>query len=77
MLSFNPIFFPFVTPLNWCVRSVNKKQYRLFAFWDKREEGETLVVSTHGILKKTSKIPKKEIAKAEKIREQYFNDDKN
>jgi phage-related protein len=44
--------------------------YRLFAFWDKREN--TFVVCTHGILKKTQKTPKKEIEKAERIRKQYL-----
>lgn len=46
--------------------------YRLFAFWD--TEIEALVVATHGIVKKTQKTPKKEIEKAEKLREEYFND---
>ncbi len=45
--------------------------YRLFAFWDK--DGDTLVIATHGIIKKTQKTPSKEIAKAEKIRKQYFD----
>jgi phage-related protein len=44
--------------------------YRLFAFWDK--EQEAVVVATHGIIKKTQKTPSKEIAKAEKIRQKYF-----
>lgn len=44
----------------------NSNEYRLFAFWDKREN--TFVVCTHGIVKKTQKTPKKEIEKAEKIR---------
>lgn len=44
--------------------------YRLFAFWDK--EDETLVVATHGLIKKTQKTPAKEIAKAEEIRKRYF-----
>lgn len=47
------------------------KSYRLFAFWD--TETEAFVIATHGILKKTQKTPKKEIAKAEAIREIYFN----
>jgi len=50
----------------------NKKYYRLFAFWDKTDKIETIVISTHGIVKKTDKIPKSEIEKAEKIRKQYF-----
>ena len=49
------------------------KQYRLFAFWDKTEKTETLVVSTHGIVKKGSKVPKAAIEKAEQIRKDYFN----
>lgn len=44
--------------------------YRMFAFWDK--DGETLVVATHGLVKKTQKTPKKEIEKAEKIRNEYL-----
>lgn len=44
--------------------------YRLFAFWDK--DSETLVIATHGIIKKTQKTPSKEIARAEEIRRKYF-----
>ena len=49
-------------------------QYRLFAFWDKSDNKETLVISTHGIVKKVSKVPKTEIDKAEKIRTDYLKD---
>lgn len=45
-------------------------KYRLFAFWDTEEE--TLIIATHGIIKKTQKTPLKEIAKAEAIRKEYF-----
>ena len=34
---------------------------------------ETLVISTHGIIKKVSKVPKSEIEKVERIRKEYFN----
>ncbi len=51
-----------------------KQQIRLFAFWDKTESKRTLVIATHGILKKTSKVPKKEIEKATMIRNKYFED---
>lgn len=44
--------------------------YRLFSFWDK--DKETLIVATHGIIKKTQKTPSKEIARAEEIRRIYF-----
>ncbi len=59
----------------WEFRTLyNKKQYRLFAFWDKMEDRVTIVVATHGIIKKTQKTPKKEIAKAEELRRKYFED---
>jgi phage-related protein len=47
-------------------------QYRLLAFWDKTEKMETLVLATHGIIKKVDKVPKKEIEKAKQIRADYF-----
>ena len=50
------------------------KQIRLLSFWDKTEKSETLVVATHGFIKKTKKTPKSEIEKAEKIREKYFKE---
>jgi len=52
----------------------NKSYYRLLAFWDKSEKNDAVVVSTHGLIKKTDKIPKSEIEKAERIREKYFNE---
>ena len=47
-------------------------QYRLLAFWDKTSKAETLVVSTHGFIKKRSKVPDVEIQKAMNIRSNYF-----
>lgn len=44
--------------------------YRLLAFWD--TQNDTLVVCTHGFLKKTQKTPEKEIAKAEAARQEYL-----
>lgn len=59
----------------WELRTLfNGSCYRLFSFWD--TETETLVIVTHGILKKTQKTPQKEIAKAERIRQEYFKDKK-
>ena len=46
-------------------------QYRLFAFWDKSKRLKTLVIATHGIVKKTDKVPESEIAKAIEIKKQY------
>lgn len=49
-------------------------QYRLLAFWDKTDATETLVVSTHGFIKKRSKVPDSEIQKAKQTRTKYFAD---
>ncbi|HET9058090.1 MAG TPA: type II toxin-antitoxin system RelE/ParE family toxin [Chitinophagaceae bacterium] len=57
----------------WEFRTLyNSKAYRLFAFWDKVDGKDTLVIVTHGILKKTQKTPLKEIKKAEDIKKQYL-----
>jgi phage-related protein len=66
----------------WEFRTLyNKTYFRIFAFWDKTEKidssyseqaKQTLVLATHGIIKKTAKTPEKEIEKAENIRLRYF-----
>ncbi len=54
----------------WEFRILYKRtKYRLFAFWDSKRN--SYVVCTHGIIKKTDKIPQKEIDKAEKTRIKY------
>ena len=35
-------------------------------------EQNTLIVATHGMIKKTQKTPSKEIAKAEEIKRKHF-----
>lgn len=47
-------------------------QYTPLAFWDKTDKTETLVLATHGIIKKTDKVPKADIEKAKKIMAEYF-----
>ena len=62
----------------WEFRTLyNKSYYRLFAFWDKDDSQETLVISTNGLIKKTSKVPKSDLEKAERLRKEYFNDKNN
>ena len=59
----------------WEFRTLYKGiQYRLLAFWD--TDAETLVIATHGFVKKTQKTPSKEINKAEAIRKLYFTSKK-
>ena len=65
--------FKKLTDFIWEFRTLyNSKAYRLFSFWDKIDGKETIVVATHGILKKTQKTPPKEIKKADEIRKQYL-----
>jgi len=49
-------------------------QYRLLAFWDKTNSENTLVISTHGFIKKHSKVPDNELQKAKQLRIKYFED---
>lgn len=50
----------------------NGNAYRMFAFWDKSNAQDTLVVATHGMIKKNQKTPINEILNAERIRKNYF-----
>ena len=61
----------------WEFRTLFSRNYiRFFAFWDKSGKEDIVVITTHGIIKKTGKTPKKEIEKAERIREGYFKNKK-
>jgi hypothetical protein len=42
------------------------------AFWDKVDNKETLVMATHGFIKKVDNVPENEIERAGRIRERYF-----
>lgn len=57
----------------WEFRTLYKRtHYRFFAFWDKTDKTKVVVISTHGLIKKTGKTPKGEIAKAENLMELFF-----
>ena len=67
----DPRIFKKITKTIWEFRTESDgKQHRLLAFWDTHRD--TLIVATHGFTKKTQKTPPKEIARADKIREEYF-----
>jgi phage-related protein len=73
-LENDPKLFKKLTDDIWEFRTLYQGiQYRLFAFWDKTDKSETLVLSTHGMIKKVSKVPKAQIEKALKIRTEYFD----
>jgi phage-related protein len=46
--------------------------YRLFAFWAKSKKDRALVIITHGLIKKTEKTPKADLAKSLRLRTSYF-----
>jgi phage-related protein len=50
-----------------------KMQIRLLAFWDKTDREKTLVVVTHGFIKKSSKVPMSKIEQALVLRNLYFD----
>jgi phage-related protein len=52
------------------------QQIRLLAFWDKTNNKTTLVLATHGFIKKVDKIPSNEIKRAVSIRNRYFENNK-
>lgn len=57
----------------WELRTFhNGLQVRFLAFWDKTDNVQTLVIATHGFIKKVDKVPANEIDRALKIRNKYF-----
>ena len=71
----DPELFKKLTNTIWEFRTLyNKTYYRLFAFWNKGQN--TLVVATHGLIKKTGKTPQADLDKAERIRQQFLNEKK-
>ncbi len=71
----DPELFKKLTDEIWEFRTLYQGlQYRLLAFWDKTNTENTLVISTHGFVKKRSKVPDNEILKAKQLRTKYFED---
>lgn len=71
----NPELFKKLNNEIWEFRTLYQGlQYRLLAFWDKTSSTETLVISTHGFIKKRSKVPDNEIQKAIALRTKYFEE---
>lgn len=71
--EFNPKLLKKLSSNIWELRTLYSGiQYRLLVFWDKRDAKETLIVATHGFIKKSAEVPVKEIEKAEKIRNRYL-----
>jgi len=59
----------------WELRTLyHGAQYRLLTFWDKTSTQRTLVVATHGFIKKQGKVPSGQIQKAKKLMLRYFKE---
>ncbi len=50
------------------------RQIRLFAFWDATDKNSTLVIATHGAIKKSDRIKRNDFDRALQWKERYFND---
>lgn len=73
-LTNDPALFRKLSGNIWEFRTrYNHVQYRLFAFWDRSTEKTTLVIVSHGFIKKSQKTPKNEMDRAEQLRKMYFN----
>jgi phage-related protein len=74
----DPKLFKKLTNEIWEFRTKYRgSQIRLLAFWDKRENKNTLVIASHGFIKKVDKVPTKEIERATRLRIEYFEKTKN
>ncbi|MCE4215962.1 type II toxin-antitoxin system RelE/ParE family toxin [Aquirufa antheringensis] len=72
-LTNDPKLFKKLTTEIWELRTVFAGlQFRLLAFWDKSNNKETLVIATHGFIKKSDKVPASEIRRAVDLRKKYF-----
>ena len=73
-VELDPNLFKKLTDDIWEFRTVYQGlHYRLLAFWDKSASVKTLVVATHGFIKKRSKVPNNEIQKARLSRNAYLS----
>ncbi len=69
----DPRFFKKLNDDIWEFRTrYGNSQIRLLAFWDKTDKLNTLVIATHGFIKKVDKVPNNEILRASVIRKKYF-----
>src|SRR5690606_19738507 len=76
----DPKFFKKIQKDIWEFRArFAGQQIRLLAFWDKRDKrdkSETLMIATHGFIKKVDKVPESELDRAIRLKNEYFNNTK-
>ena len=72
-VELDPNLFKKLTDDIWEFRTVYQGlHYRLLAFWHKSVSEKTVVLVTHGFIKKRSKVPNSEIQKARLSRNAYL-----
>ena len=72
-VELDPNLFKKLTDDIWEFRTVYQGlHYRLLAFWHKGVSEKTVVLVTHGFIKKSSKVPNSEIQKARFSRNAYL-----
>lgn len=72
----DPRLFKKVDDILWEFRTeYNGMQYRMMGFWHRRSGQLALVITTHGFIKKTDKIPAREIDVAHERRKKYLSDE--
>jgi len=70
----DPVLFKKLNEQIWEFRTVYRRNYyRIFAFWVRGYSEAPVVISTHGVVKKSKKIDKNEIVKAESTRLRYLD----
>ena len=73
----NPKLFKKLNDDLWEFRTKSLKLHiRLLAFWDKTANTSTLVIVTHGFIKKTDKVPIHEIDRALTLKKNYIQNKK-
>ncbi len=71
----DPSVFKKLDPQLWEFRArANGMQFRLLAFWDKRNPVKTLVVCCHGFIKKADKISLADLNRARKLMTNYLQE---
>ena len=74
--SNDPILFKKLNQQIWEFRTLyNRNYYRIFSFWVSLNSILPVVVSTHGIIKKSKKIEKQDLSKAPASRLNYLKDE--
>lgn len=73
--SVDPELFKKLNGNIWEFRTLyNRLHFRLFAFWYRTGSSGTLVVATHGRIKKSSKVLRSDLEKAMIIRVKYIEE---